>query len=84
MDGEIPWHTALLQNAEAVLLRQTPLECPALVADVQHQGKVVLQGEQDLRTKSCGLDVSVSKAPALTLYVQVRSQRLLDDSKLPC
>ena len=63
MDGEIPWHIALLQNAVAVLLRQTPVESPALVADVQHQGKVVPQGEQDLRTKSCGLDVSVSETP---------------------
>ena len=63
MDGEIPWHIALLQNAKAVLLRQTPVESPALVADMQHQGKVVPQGEQDLRTKSCGLDVSVSETP---------------------
>ena len=65
MDGEIPWHIALLQNAVAVLLGQTPDECPALVADMQHQGKVVPQGEQDLRTKSCGLDVSVSETPVL-------------------
>ena len=67
MDGEIPWHIALLQNAVAVLLRQTPVESPALVADMQHQGKVVPQGEQDLRTKSCGLDVSVSETPAYTV-----------------
>ena len=66
MDGEIPWHIALLQNAKAVLLRQTPVECPALVADVQHQGKVVPQGEQDLRTKGCSLDISVSKTPVCT------------------
>ena len=64
MDGEIPWHIALLQNGIAVLLSQTPVESPALVADVQHQGKVVPQGEQDLRTKSCGLNVSVSETPA--------------------
>ena len=78
MDGEIPWHIALLQNAIAVLLGQTPVKCPALVANMQDQGKVVPQGEQDLRTKSCGLNVSVSETPACT------GKRLEDHSRLPC